>query len=132
MSESLLHKSLETPMKFCKIKHLSFFGQEATININILGGTVSGTNRNRPWDKRDPSRGQIGNHAWDKPALLCLISQGNRCFVPFVPGKCGGSSGTTCPHKGFQKNVYVSSFDVFGKGSYEKGVFSERSIFQRL
>ena len=24
------------------------------ININILGGTVSGTNRNLPWDKRDP------------------------------------------------------------------------------
>ena len=31
-------------------------GQEKKpININIFGGTVSGTNRNRPWDKWDPS-----------------------------------------------------------------------------
>ena len=28
------------------------------ININIFGRTVSGTNRNRPWDKWDPSSGQ--------------------------------------------------------------------------
>ena len=30
------------------------------ININILGGTVSGTNRNRPWDKWDPPRDKMG------------------------------------------------------------------------
>ena len=30
-------------------------GQENPMNINMLGGTVSGTNRNRPWDKWDPS-----------------------------------------------------------------------------
>ena len=35
------------------------------ININILGGTVSGTNRNRPWDKQDPFLGQIGARRWD-------------------------------------------------------------------
>ena len=30
------------------------------VNINILGGTVSGTNRNRPWDKGDPFLAQTG------------------------------------------------------------------------
>ena len=47
--------------------------QEKSININILGGTV--TKRNRPWDKRDPSPGQIGTRPWDEPAFLCLIPQ---------------------------------------------------------
>ena len=55
-------------------------------------------NRNRPWDKRDPSLGQIGTHPWDKPAISCLIPQSNRHFVPFVPGTGGGS-----------ENVYVFS-----------------------
>ena len=62
-------------------------GQEKkTINTNIFGGTVSGTNRHRPWDKWDPSPGQNGTRPWDKPAFLCLIPQRNRHFVPFVPG----------------------------------------------
>ena len=34
---------------------LQTVGQEKPININIFGRTVSGTNRNRPWDKWDPS-----------------------------------------------------------------------------
>ena len=45
------------------------------ININIFGWMVSGTNRNRPWDKWDPSPGQNGTRPWDKPAFLCLITQ---------------------------------------------------------
>ena len=45
------------------------------ININVFGGTVSGTNRNRPWDKWDPSPGQNGTRPWDKPAFLCLSPQ---------------------------------------------------------
>ena len=45
------------------------------ININIFGGTVSRTNRNRLWDKWDPSPGQNGTRPWNKPAFLCLIPQ---------------------------------------------------------
>ena len=44
-------------------------GQEKPININLLGGTVLGTNRNRAWDKRDPSLGQSITRPWDKPAV---------------------------------------------------------------
>ena len=49
---------------------LSFYvtlGKKKPININIFGGTVSGTNRNGPWDKWDPSPGQNGTRPWDKP-----------------------------------------------------------------
>ena len=75
-------------------------GKKKPININILGGTVFGTNRNRPWDKRDPSPGQIGNRPWDKPAFFCLIPQSP--FVPFVPGTGGGSSLRRLSPKGRQ------------------------------
>ena len=83
------------------------------ININTLGGTVSGTNRNHPWDKRDPSPGQTGTRPWDKPAVLCLITQENRHFVPFVPGTGGGLSPGRLSRKGRQKNVYVFLFIGF-------------------
>ena len=43
--------------------------EKKPININIFGRTVSGTNRNRPWDKWDPSPGQNGTRPWDKPAF---------------------------------------------------------------
>ena len=49
--------------------------RKKTININSFGRTVSGTNRNRPWDNWDPSPGQNGTRPWDKPAFLCLIPQ---------------------------------------------------------
>ena len=42
------------------------------MNVDILGGTVSGTNR--PWDKLGPSLAQIGTRPWDKPAVFCLIA----------------------------------------------------------
>ena len=76
------------------------------INTNILGGTVSWTKMNRPWDKRDPSPGQIGTRPWDKPAFLCLIPQSNRHFGPFVPGTVGGLSLGRLSHKSRQKSVY--------------------------
>ena len=43
-------------------RRISQIRQEKPININIFGGTVSGsrTNRNRPWDKWDPSRDKMG------------------------------------------------------------------------
>ena len=43
------------------------------INIKILGRTVSGTNGNLPWEKRDPSLGQTGTLSRDEPAVSCLI-----------------------------------------------------------
>ena len=90
------------------------FGQEKKpININIFGGTVSGTNRNRPWDKWDPSPGQNGTRPWDKPAFLCLTPQSNRHFVPFVPGTGGGLSLGRLSCKGREKNVYVFSVYCF-------------------
>ena len=49
--------------------------EKKPINRNILDGTVLGKNRNRPWDKRDPSLGQIGTRPWDKPAVLFSFPQ---------------------------------------------------------
>ena len=46
------------------------------ININILGGTVSGTNRTPSLGQTGPpSLGQIGTRSWDKPAVFCLLPQ---------------------------------------------------------
>ena len=53
------------------------------MNINILGGTVSGTNRGCPWDKRNPSLEQIGTRPWDKPAVFCLFT--STVKSPFCP-----------------------------------------------
>ena len=55
------------------------------ININILGGTVFGTNRNLPWDKRDSrSRDEPGPVPFhSKIAILSRLSQG---WVLVVPG----------------------------------------------
>ena len=85
----------------------------STVNINILGGTVSGTNRNHPWDKLGPSPGQIGTRPWDKPVFSSIIPQYDRHFFPFVPGTGGGSSLGRLSHKGRQKNAYVFSFYCF-------------------
>ena len=62
-------------------------GNKKPININILGGTVFGTNGK-------PSLGQTGTHPCDY-------------FVPFVPGTGGGSSLGRLSCKGRQKNAYV-------------------------
>ena len=64
--------------------------QKKTTNINILGGTVSVTNRNRAWDKRDLSVGQIATRPQDKPVAFRPIPYHHS--VSFVPGTGGGSS----------------------------------------
>ena len=67
---------VESPTKKAnRLKARLSQARKKPININIFGGTVSGTNRNRPWDKWDPSPGQNGTRPWDKPAFLCLIPQ---------------------------------------------------------
>ena len=78
--------------------------EKKPININILGGTVSGTNRNRPWDngplpgtKWDPSLGQTDLSLFNSTvkSLFCPVCPWDgRGFVPgtIVPrgpsGKC--------------------------------------------
>ena len=75
------------------------------ININILGGTVFGTNRNRPWDKRDPSLGQTGTRPLDKPGPVPKVPWTNR--DPFVLGTGRGSSLGRLSRKDGQKYIYV-------------------------
>ena len=54
------------------------------ININIFGGTVSGTNRNRPWDKWDPS--QVPGTKWDPSLGQTSLSLFNSTVKPpFYP-----------------------------------------------
>ena len=55
------------------------------ININIFGGTMSGTNRNRPWDKRDPSLGQNGTPSLGQTGLSLLNSTVKSPFCPVCP-----------------------------------------------
>ena len=84
------------------------------ININIFGGPVSGTNRNGPWDKWDPSRDKMGPVPGTNRPFLCLIPQSNRHFVPFVPGTGGGSSlGTIVPQGPSEKCLCVFPFIGF-------------------
>ena len=47
---------------FCQVSGCHCSGKQKPININILGGTVSGTNWNR-------SLGQLGTRPWVKPAV---------------------------------------------------------------
>ena len=74
ISDGLVCSTLTIIFRSCSGKIIFREGKK-TINTNIFGRTVSGTNRNRPWDKRDPSPGQNGTRPWDKPAFLCLIPQ---------------------------------------------------------
>ena len=76
------------------------------ININILGGTASGTNR-------DLSLGQTGpTSPWDK---LGPVSVYFHSKLPFVPGTGGGSSlgRLSLSHKGRQKNAFMCNSAFF-------------------
>ena len=61
-------------------------GKKKTININILGGTVLGTDSNRPWDKRDLSLGQTGRFLFNSTvkSLFCPVCPWD--VWGFVPG----------------------------------------------
>ena len=65
------------------------------INIDILGGTVSGTNGTPHWDTLEPVP------ATNRPFSVQFRS------VPCVPGTGGCSSLRRLSHKGRQKSVYV-------------------------
>ena len=67
-------------------------GKKKDNKHKYFGRTVSGTNTNRPWHKRDPSPGQIGTRpgtnrtcsVWfhSKIAIFCLLA----CFRPRKKG----------------------------------------------
>ena len=85
-------------------------GQKKPININILGGTVSGTNRNLPWDKQDPFLGQTGTHARDKLAVFFLFSS-TAPFCPVCPWDRWGLSLGRLSRKGRRQiNVLFIAF----------------------
>ena len=76
------------------------------ININIFGGTVSGTNRNRPWDKWDPSLGQTG--------LSLFNSTVKSPFCPDCPWDGWGFvPGTIVPQGPSEKCLCVSVYWFF-------------------
>ena len=78
-------------------------GRKKPININILGGTVSGTNRNRPWDKWDRSPGQIGPRPWDKPAFFVEFHSKVAILSRLSLGRVGVRPWDDCPTKAFRK-----------------------------
>ena len=95
--------------------HETFFdrARKKPININILGGTVSGTNANRPWDKRDPPPGQIGTRPWDK-RLFLFNSTVKSPFCPVYPwGGWGFVAGTIVPQGRSEKCLCVSVYWLF-------------------
>ena len=55
------------------------------ININIFGGTVSGTKRNRPWDKWDPSPGTKWDPSLGQTDLSLFNSTVKSLFCPVCP-----------------------------------------------
>ena len=83
-----------------------FHGQEEKpININILTVTVSGTNRNRPWDNPGSVPGTTGR---------CLFNSTVKMpFCPVVPGTGPGLSLGRLSGKGRQENAYVFSVYCF-------------------
>ena len=113
-----------------RIWHSQRHGHESDkkkpININMFGGTVFGTNRNRPWDKPgpvpgtkwDPSLRQTGRSLVElhsKIAILSRLSLG------------GGSSLGRSSRKGRQKNVYVFSVCwFFSPPSNERRTFLQK------
>ena len=78
------------------------------ININILGGTVSGTNRNRPWDKRDPSLGTNWDLSLGQTGLFLFNSTVKSPFCPVCPWDGWGFvPGTIVPQGPLEKCLCV-------------------------
>ena len=78
------------------------------ININIFGGTVSGTNRNRPWDKWDPSSGQKRDPCLGQTGLSLFNSTVKSPFCPVCPWDGWGFvPGTIVPQGPSEKCICV-------------------------
>ena len=90
------------------------FRQEKTpININIFGGTVCGTNRNRPWDKWDPSPGQR-DPSLGQTGLSLLNSTVKSLFCPVCPWDGWGFvPGTIVPQGPSEKCLCVFCLLVY-------------------
>ena len=102
-------------------------GKKKPIDINILGGTVSGTNGT-------PSLGQTGPHPWDKLGPVpgtnrpsCVYFHGKLPFCPVCPWDGWGVVLGRLSRKGREKNVYVFFFSQrTGKGAGRKGPRQKR------
>ena len=86
------------------VGHFPARAREKPININILGGTVSGTNRNRPGTNGTPPRDKLGPvPGTNRPSPVQFHSKS--AILSVCPGAGGGSSLGRLSHKGPQKNV---------------------------
>ena len=91
-----------------------FRARKKPININIFGGTVSGTNRNRPWDKWDPSPGQNGTRPLGQTGLSLFNSTVKSPFCPVCPWDGWGFvPGTIVPQGPFENCLCVFCLLVF-------------------
>ena len=89
-------------------------GKKKPININILGGTVSGTNRNRPWDKRDPLPGTNWDPSLGQTGLFLFNSTVKSPFCPVCPWDGWGFvPGTIVPQGSSEKCLCVFRLLVF-------------------
>ena len=84
------------------------------ININIFGGTASGTNRNRPWDKWDPSPGTKWDPSLGQTGLSLFNSTVKSPFCPVCPwDRWGFVPGTIVPQGPSEKCLCVFLFIGF-------------------
>ena len=90
--------------------------------INILGGTVSGTNRNRPWDKWDPSPGQNGTCLGTSWPFSLSNSTLKLLFCPVCPWDGWGFvPGTIVPQGPSEKCLCVFCFLAFRPNFLDPG-----------
>ena len=106
--------SPHAPGPFIKTRLLKIGQEIEPININILGGTVSGTNRNRPWDKWDLSLGQTGTPSLGQTGLSLFNSTVKSPFCPVCPWDGWGFvPGTIVPQGPAEKCLCVFCLLVF-------------------
>ena len=91
------------------------------INTNILGGTVSGTNRNRPWDKRDPIPGTNWGPSLGQTGRFLFNSTVKSPFCPVCPWDGWGFvPGTIVPQGPSEKCLCVFCLLVFFAPNWSK------------
>ena len=94
MNKALPQKSRDNPVKnlFAFLFLCVFFSLPIFFGAGqcCLTGPVPGINRDR---------------RWGKPAVLCLVAQSIRPFVPFVPGTGGVRPWDTCPARASEKRL---------------------------
>ena len=92
---------------FCPVLSRFARARKKPININIFGGTVSGTNRNRPWDKWEPPPGKKWDPSLGQTGLSLFNSTVKSPFCPVCPCDGWGFVPGTIVPQGPSENVYV-------------------------